>query len=380
MKLLFFISSLGCGGAERVTANLANYWVAKGWKITIVTLAAAAQDAYPLDPSITRVSLSMAGASKNIIDGALQNFNRVLALRQALRDIRPDVAVAMMDASCVILALAARGLTGIVPLGSIRVHPPCQSTKAIWKRLQSVAYGQLSALVALTPESASWLAANTNAHRIEVIPNPIQWPLPASGPKLAPDAICKPGRKVLLAAGRLAPQKGFDLLIDVFANLSERHPDWDLAIVGEGPERQRLELEISARGLAPRILLPGWAGNVADWYGRAHLYVMSSRFEGFPNTLAEAMAHGLPAVSFDCDTGPNDIVRNGRDGFLAPKEDVPALAAALDRLMGDADLRQSFGCAAKAVRDRYSLQRVAEMWESVLQDTLAQHRRLSLAG
>ena len=102
---------------------------------------------------------------------------------------------------------------------------------------------------------------------------------------------------------------------------------------------------------------------------------MSSRFEGFPNTLAEAMAHGLPAVSFDCDTGPKAIVRHGRDGFLVPKEDVPALAAALDRLMGDTDLRQSFGCAAKPIRDRYSLQRVAEMWESVLQDILAQHRR-----
>ena len=248
------------GGAERVTVNLANYWAAKGWKITIVTLAVAAQDAYALDPSITRISLGMAGASKNIAMALLQNFNRVMALRQALRDIRPDVAVAMMDTSCVTLALAARGLTGIVPVGSIHIHPPCQSTKAIWKRLQSVAYGQLSALLALTQESASWLAANTNAHRIEVIPNPIQWPLPASGPKIEPDTVCKPGRKVLLAAGRLVPQKGFDLLIDAFANLSERHPDWDLAIVGEGAERQRLESEISARGLARARLPPrlGW--------------------------------------------------------------------------------------------------------------------------
>jgi glycosyltransferase involved in cell wall biosynthesis len=232
----------------------------------------------------------------------------------------------------------------------------------------------------LTQESASWLAANTNAHRIEVIPNPIQWPLPDSGPKIEPDTVCKPGRKILLAAGRLVPQKGFDLLIDAFACLSERHGDWDLAIVGEGPERQHLESDISARGLGTRVFLPGWAGNIADWYRRAQLYVFSSRFEGFGNTLAEAMAHGVPAVSFDCKAGPKDIIRSETDGLLAPNEDVPALTAALDRLMGDADLRQSFGCAAKAVRDRYSLQRVAEMWESVLQDTLAEHRRLSLAG
>jgi glycosyltransferase involved in cell wall biosynthesis len=379
MKLLFFISSLGCGGAERVTANLANYWVAKGWKITIVTLAAAAQDAYPLDPSITRVSLSMAGASKNIIDGALQNFNRAMALRQALRDIRPDVAVAMMDASCVILALAARGLTGIVPLGSIHIHPPCQSTKAIWKRLQSIAYGQLPAILTLTQDTAAWIASNTSARRIEVIPNPIQWPLPESTPRIEPETVCKPERKLLLAAGRLVPQKGFDLLIDAFACLSERHGDWDLAIVGEGPEHQRLELDISARELSARVFLPGWAGNIADWYRRAQLYVFSSRFEGFGNTLAEAMAHGVPAVSFDCKAGPKDIIRNETDGLLAPNEDVPALIAALDRLMGDTELRRRFGSAAEEVRYRYSLERIAGMWERIFQETLA-HRRVSLAG
>ena len=378
MKILFYIFSLGGGGAERVTVSLANYWASKGWKITIVTLAAAGQDAYALDPSIARISLNLTGASRGVADALLQNFNRAMALRQVLLDTRPDIAVAMMDAACVTLALAMQGLTGIVPVGSLHSHPPQQHTKAIWTRLQSFAYGQFPVILTLTPDTAAWVAANTKAKRIEVIPNPIQWPLPESEPRIEPGTLCKPERKLLLAAGRLSPEKGFDILIDVFASLSERHRDWDFAIVGEGAERQHLELAISARGLEQRVFLPGWAGNISDWYRRAELYVLSSRFEGFGNTLAEAMAHGLPAVSFDCDTGPRHIVRNGRDGFLTPKEDGPALAAALDRLMGDEDLRRRFGYAALETRGRFSLQRVAQMWESMFEGLLAQRRKVSI--
>ncbi len=378
--VLFLIPSLAGGGAERVTVNLANYWAGKGWRVAIVTLAAVAQDAFALDPSITLIPLNLTDPNRSIVAKVFRNFKRMMALRKVLFDIQPDVAVAVMDYPCVTLALAARGMTGLVATGSLHTHPPAVPANAIWRRIHSVAYGQLSAMVALTQETAAWLAANTKARRIEVIPNAVQCPLPDSCPRVEPDAICRPGRKLLLAAGRLAPEKGFDLLIGAFAGLSERHEDWDLAIVGEGAERQRLELEISARGLGPRIFLPGWAGNMADWYRRAELYAMSSRFEGFPCTLAEAMAHGLPAVSFDCDTGPRDIIRNGRDGFLAPKEDASALMAALDRLMGDADLRQRFGCAAKEVRDRFSLQRIAQMWEITFEELLEQHRGAAMAG
>ncbi len=358
-----------------MTVNLANFWAEKGWKITVVTLAAASQDAYALHPSISRISLNMAGRSKNIAGGLSRNFKRVRALRQVLLDIKPDVAVAMIDTSCVTLALAARGLTNIVSAGSIRVHPPRRPTKALWKRIQSVAYGQLSAVVAQTGLTAAWLAAHTKARRIEVIPNPIQLPLPASEPEIKPDAICKSGRKILLAAGRFVPQKGFDLLVSAFTNLAQRHPDWDLVITGEGPERELLQLQINASGLGSRILLPGWAGNLADWYRRADLYVMSSRFEGFPNTLAEAMAHGVPAVSFDCDTGPSDIIRHECDGLLVPPENAPALTAALDRLMADEDLRHRFGTAAQETRNRFSLETVARMWENMFGELLNQNRR-----
>jgi glycosyltransferase involved in cell wall biosynthesis len=371
MKLLFFIFSLAGGGAERVTVSLANHWAAKGWKISIVTDASATDDAYVLEPSITRISLGLARGSRNIGDALLQNYRRVMALRRTLLNTRPDVAVAMMDTACVTLALAARGLTNILPVGSIRVYPPAHTTKSIWKGIQSLAYGQFPAVVTQACATAAWLAANTKAGRIKVIPNPIQWPHPNGTPRIEPDAICHPERKLLLAAGRLVAQKGFDLLINAFADLSKQHEDWDLVILGEGVQRQRLEAMIAARGLMHRVFLPGWAGNLSDWYRRSQLYVMSSRYEGFGNTLAEAMAHGLPAVSFDCDAGPGDIIRNGVDGFLVPGQDTPALAAALSRLMGEAELRQQFGVAAMEIRDRYSMPRIIQMWENLFEELMA---------
>ncbi len=369
-KLLFYIFSLGQGGAERVTANLANYWAAKGWEITIVTLAPTANDYYALEPAIRRRVIGLARPSRDLVEGFWQNIKRVRALRQVLLDVRPDIAVAMMSSACVTLAAAAWGLSGVMAMGSIRSHPAIRPTKPVWKRVESIGLGQLKAIVAQTQTTAAWLARNTASRRIEVIPNPINWPLPEGEPSLDPDATCPRDRKVLLAAGRLVPEKGYRLLIQAYVSIAGNHPDWDLAIIGEGPERVDLQSHISASRMGARIFMPGWAGNTAEWYKRADLYAMTSRFEGFPNTLAEAMAHGLPAVSFDCDAGPRDIICNGEDGLLAPPEDVPALAEALDRLMSDDHLRRRFGVAAREKRNRFSIGTVAAMWEALFAELL----------
>jgi len=121
--------------------------------------------------------------------------------------------------------------------------------------------------------------------------------------------------------------------------------------------------------LETRVHLPGQAGNVSNWYQRADLYVMSSRHEGFPNTLIEAMAYGCAVVSYDCDTGPRDIIRHGDDGLLVgPVGDVPALASTLDQLMLDDEARQRMGQKAIDVRERYSVENVLRMWERVIDE------------
>lgn len=371
MKLLVFISSLSSGGAERVTANLANHWALKGWDITIVTLRQQSDDFYPLNNAVRRIALNIGGDSGNVIVGLIRNIRRVAALRRALRQIEPDVALGMMDRANVTLALASRGLRKMRAVGSERVYPPQHPLGALWERLRFYGYGHLYAVVAQTDKGAEWLKSHTKAQRVFAIPNPASWPLSNQIPFIKVEKICRAGRKLLLAVGRLSAQKQFGLLVRCFQSLAVSHADWDLVILGEGPLRSELEAQVSKANLENRVFLPGRAGNVGDWYECADLYVMSSSFEGFPNTLVEAMSYGLPVVSFDCDTGPRDIVRHNVDGVLVSSGDAQELTAALYQLMGDENLRRRLANRAADVRVRFATERIAEKWELLFKEARA---------
>ena len=168
--------------------------------------------------------------------------------------------------------------------------------------------------------------------------------------------------------GRLHSHKGFDLLLTAFASIQSYFPDWDLVILGEGPDREALQGQVQQLGLDERVAMPGRVGNVGQWYQSSDLYVLSSRVEGLSNTLLESMASGLPVVAFDCDTGPREIVRHGIDGALvSPPEDVDALAAHLSDLMAHPDKRRTLAMRAVDVRDRFSSVRVMALWRQVFE-------------
>lgn len=369
MNLLFFISSLSYGGAERVTASLANHWAVEGWQISIVTVEGESKDFYELHPTISRFALNLAGESRNPLLAMCKNLHRVVALRRLLRQIRPNVALALMDSSNVQLALASYGLRDLVTIGSERIHPPQFPLGGIWKILRRYCYGRLNAVVALTAESADWLRCCTRVQKVVVIPNVASYPLPANPPHMPPPSKAN-GAHLLLAVGRLCEQKGFDTLIAAFQSLAAKFPLWRLIILGDGPLYGDLAEQIADAGLDGRILLHCRVGNLVDWYAAADLYVMTSRFEGFPNTLAEAMAHGLPVVSFDCDTGPRDIIRHEVDGLLVPNGDGATLVSALGRLMADESLREQFSSRAVEVRERFSMERITLLWKALFEEFL----------
>lgn len=362
MRVLIFIYSLGCGGAERVAANLANHWAAKGWDVTLVTVTNAENDFYPLHPSVRRIALNHELRGEGLLLSATIFVCRVASLRRVLRQVRPDVALGMMPTANTLLALARLGL-GIPTVGSEHNHPAGRSITRIDAFLRRHTYRLLDAVVGLTEETAQWLMQNTRARCALVIPNAVSWPLPKFEPVLLPMAFVRPGDNILLAVGRLEPEKGFDLLIKAFAPLAEKYPDWILVVLGEGGERVRLETLIDQHGLHGRILLPGRVGNVGEWYNAAGLYVMSSRSEGFPNTLVEALASGVPAISFDCDTGPRHIIRHAVDGLLVPPGDVVCLTDAMDCLMGNEPLRKCLAMRAADARERFAVERIAGLWE-----------------
>ena len=370
MQIVIFINSLSSGGAERVTANLANEWVMRGWDVTVLSLAHESLDFYKLHSKVQRIALNLANDSGNPVAAIYANVERVLAIRRTLKRIKPDIVFGVMSRSSVLAILASMRL-GIPVIGTEHIYPPMNPENLFWDRMRKWTYPYAARVVMLTSEGLSWLDEKIPHARGAVIPNPVSFPLVASEPYLIPEKWVAPERRLLLAVGRLDEQKGFDYLLKAFSGLVAIYQDWDLVILGEGPLRESLESQIQTYGLEKRVYLPGRAGNVGDWYQRADLFVMSSRYEGFPMTLVEAMAYGCAVVSYDCDTGPRDIIREGVDGLLVgPVGDVSALASVLDQLMRDDGARERMGQMAIEIKTRYSLESILTMWNNLFADIL----------
>ena len=190
---------------------------------------------------------------------------------------------------------------------------------------------------------------------------------------MLPESLLADDDKLLLAVGRLDVQKGFEDLIAAFASRNPQLAGWKLVILGEGGLRTDIETLIESLGLADSVLLPGWAGNVADWYARAQMFVLSSHIEGFPNALLEAMSHGVACVSYDCATGPAEIIRDGIDGRLVPPAaGADGLAAAINELGENEEARTQFATRAEQVRQRFAPEKIMLEWDRLLEATAQQ--------
>ncbi len=371
-KILIFINSLTSGGAERVTVSLAHYLVRQGYAVTLVTMHGTERDFFELNEQVKRISLELAGEFRGL-GRITANIRRATALRRMVKKESPDVVLGMQTTCAVLSILACLGLS-IRVVVSERNFPDRKEARRQWAMLRRMFYRLAHGHAAQTREAAEWLRKHTRAKNIHVVPNPVSWPLPECNPVLDPEELLGRDDKLVLAAGSLSRQKGFDLLIQAFAAACQDHPEWKLLILGEdgdkeggAGQRRVLEELVQDKGLAGRVLMPGRAGNMGDWYERADLYVLSSRYEGFPNVLLEAMAAGCACISFDCDTGPRDIIRQGVDGVLVSAEDVQALAGEMHRLMGNAEGRRKLGVRAVEVRERFSPEEIFGLWVEVLE-------------
>jgi glycosyltransferase involved in cell wall biosynthesis len=226
-------------------------------------------------------------------------------------------------------------------------------------------YGRLDALAVLTEDDRRDYGTVLVSARTRVvrIPNAVA---DLSG---EPSTVSEP---VVVAAGRLTPQKGFDLLIAAFDRVAREAPGWTLRIFGSGVQRDELRALIEERGLTERVLLMGRTERLGEELSKASIFALSSRYEGFGMVIVEAMSKGVPVVSFDCPRGPSEIIHDGEDGLLVPNRDVEAFASALLRLIDDEPLRRRMGTAALQTASRYRPEIIGEEWERLL-DGLLEH-------
>jgi glycosyltransferase involved in cell wall biosynthesis len=364
MRLALVISQLGAGGAERVLSTMANHWAARGHEVTLVTFARKESDFYPLDAAVRRAALGLADSSANLRQSLRNGWLRIRALRKALLDSHPDVVISFMDTTNTQTLLATRNLSVPVVI-SERTDPAQHRIGAMRSWARRVTYPWADAIVVPSRGVARWSQGNIRGPRLRVIPNPARYE------RRSPPSD-KPSReRLVVTLGRLSAEKQLDYLLRAFDRCGSRHPEWSLQIIGEGPDRHRLEALAADLGIGQRVRFPGVVQDPETVLCNADLFVLTSRYEGFPNALVEAMACGLAVLCFDCPSGPSEIIRQGVDGVLVPAQDLDALADAMDRLMSDETERRRLGSSAFEVAERFDVERIMSMWEDVIEEVRA---------
>ncbi|KIG03222.1 glycosyltransferase family 4 protein [Caballeronia concitans] len=361
MNITLLVSSMGSGGAERVAATLVNAWSERGDNVTLVaTYSRKRACFYALSDKVRFIHLADRVGKRRV--GVIGYVERQLALRAFIRESRPDVVVSFLYNVNVASVLATVGQR--VPLIVCEHNDPSADGRSpFWNLATRIAYPYADAVTVLTENVVKpFRAMIPRVRHMAVMPNPLP---PELFSQPAP-AASTDARMRLVSFGRLHPQKNYGLLIDSFASIAKRFPQWDLTIWGEGAERAALQARIDQHGLNERVFMPGVTSEPWMEMRRAQAFVMSSRFEGFGLALAESMALGVPAVAVDCPSGPRDITRDGEDALLVPPNDRDALAAALTRLLGDEALRAELARkGAESIRERYAVSAILRLWDDL---------------
>lgn len=359
MRIVCVIHSLDGGGAERVMARLVSMLSERGHDVTLITLDDGAGDRHEVHPSVRRTYLNVMSDSRNKLAGLIATAARVRALRGAMKVAKPDVVLSFCDVTNVLTLLASR-LWSVPVVVSERSDPASQAIGAPWAQLRPMLYRRASRVVVLTDAAAATVAPWCRDQPI-VIPSAVDAPPPGFG-------AAHDDAGDFVAVGRLEREKGFDLLIDAFAKIWRDVPQARLKIYGEGSLRRSLEQQRDRLGLSSVIDLPGWTRPIWPVLKPSGVYVLSSRYEGFPSALLEAMASGMACIAVDCPSGPAAIIRDGIDGVLVPAGDENALVSAMLRLRNDQPLRERLGGNARDVVQRFGWNAMLDSYEKLLTD------------
>jgi glycosyltransferase involved in cell wall biosynthesis len=374
--LIFITAAWGMGGTIRTTLNLAGHLASQGYEVEVISLGRGRDKPFFGDfppgvrvvlledkrPSAKRSRLHRLLASRSSVlihprERAAKGFNLWVDL-QLVRALRRKAGFLITTRPGLNMLAADLAPPGLTLIGQEHMNLP-EHPKELRKAMPRK-YPGLDVLAVLTEGDRAAYEKHLGASIPVVrIPNTI---------REMGTAKADLSSKTVLAAGRLTPQKGYDMLIPAFAQVAAKHPDWRLRICGDGPRQEQLEGLIAEHGLEDAVTLAGPSKDLGGEMATASMFVLSSRFEGLPLVLLEAMGQGMAIVSFDCPTGPADVVEDHRNGLLIPPRDVDGLAAGMLELIEDDDLRRR--CAAGAIETarEYSMDTVGPQWEKLLRE------------
>jgi glycosyltransferase involved in cell wall biosynthesis len=350
---MFVQSGLGAGGAEKIVNLLARHRLGRGDEVFVLCFDGSRPSYFTYPPDVRLEAPEVSDFDRR---SPVRLWKYLRWLRKRMRELRPTVVVSFLMRTNVLVLLAGSGL-GIPSVISERNNPFRQKANPVWLPTWRVLSRRAAAIVMQTPQALQTLPAGLRSSAV-VIGNPCSVP---EGARRSPDL----GRRIV-AVGRLEHQKGFDLLLQAFSRIGSGARNATLTIYGEGPEREALVKLAHSLGIADLVRLPGLTAAPGTWIEAADVFVLSSRFEGFPNVLVEAMAVGMPSIAFDCPWGPSTIIEDGVNGLLVPAGDVQSMASGLERLIADRELRTKLSTAAIGIADRFSPSMVLDQWDAVI--------------
>lgn len=347
MKFLFVIPSLSKGGAERVVAVLASELAVKGHD-TSVLIYFKTENEYETSDLVNKIYLSDDEEKYN----SMNYFQRLSTIRKVAKKENPDFVIPFLSHVCIQTCVALFGTNKKI-VQTVRNDPRTLPQGKIHRLLRDlfVKFGYKTFVQ--NKDQMSYFDDKTKK-KIFVLPNPVRGDLFDCQSKNDTD------KTIIASAGRLNSQKNFFMLIDAFGIVSKSRKNLELRIYGDGELLEDLQKYIDDKNLSETIKLMGRTNDMKSMLESIDLYVLSSDYEGMPNSLMEAMAAGVPCVSTDCPTGPSDLIENEKTGLLVPVNDADSMAKAIEKMLFELEKQKIAENGREFVKENYSAKVIVE--------------------
>lgn len=351
-EIIFVVQYLTYGGAERVAAELITEWVRRGCKITVVQLFPDEfSNSHAMPDGIEYINFDL-GKNKYV-----KLIRGVRGLVRVMKQYPNATVIGFVNRAIIVVGIASLFTNNRIVL-SERNNPYLSPTPYIRRLLRDWSFGRADACVFQTPDARDYFS-DTVRKKGTIIPNPINPTLP--------ERYEGEREKIIVAAGRLALQKNFPMLIKAFALLHNDFPEYKLVIYGRGSREDELRQLTKTLGVERSVEFPGFSDNIFEDMLRSAVYVSSSDHEGISNSMLEALAMGIPSVVTDCPIGgARMVVKDGVNGILVPVGDVQAMSEGIRKILTDQDFAESIGKEAYRIRNEFPVDKIADRWLEVI--------------